>query len=233
MIDSYWSSMNTAISYIWTSFCTCCIYWVFFQNSLRSTSTYFEIITFLFSLLFMEGFSFFLFFFFFWLFLNFELLNTHTFYHKNESNSFRKELSKVALLTSYTIWNARQKPAWGSENQPLLSAWFSFILALPSAFAGFIYEFLCLSPAVVVLYVFVCVYSHASKRALGSLLVLGLNVLPFVMHFALVVCNVWIKVDITLVIKHNGYLENLLVFQNSLSPSNLLPIPMHEQSELD
>ena len=44
---------------------------------------------------------------------------------------------------------------------------------------------------------FLCVYSPASKRALGSLLVLGLNVLPFVMHFALVVCNVWIKVDIT------------------------------------
>ena len=46
-------------------------------------------------------------------------------------------------------------------------------------------------------YMFLCVYSPASKRALGSLLVLGLNVLPFVMHFALVVCNVWIKVDIT------------------------------------
>ena len=44
-------------------------------------------------------------------------------------------------------------------------------------------------------YMFLCVYSPASKRALGSLLVLGLNVLPFVMHFALVVCNVWIKVD--------------------------------------
>ena len=76
---------------------------------------------------------------------------------RRPSKSFRKELSKVALLTSYTIWNARQEPAWGSENQPLLSAWFSFILALPSAFAGFISEFLCLSPAVVVLYVFVCV----------------------------------------------------------------------------
>ena len=46
-------------------------------------------------------------------------------------------------------------------------------------------------------YMFLCVYSPASKRALGSLLVLGLNVLPFVMRFALVVCNVWIKVDIT------------------------------------
>ena len=46
-------------------------------------------------------------------------------------------------------------------------------------------------------YMFLCVYSPASKRALGSLLVLGLNILPFVMHFALVVCNVWIKVDIT------------------------------------
>ena len=79
-----------------------------------------------------------------------------SFVNTKPSKSFRKELSKVALLTSYTIWNARQEPAWGSENQPLLSAWFSFILALPSAFAGFISEFLCLSPAVV-LYVFVCV----------------------------------------------------------------------------
>ena len=62
----------------------------------------------------------------------------------------------------WSFWPAIQsgtldrEPAWGSENQPLLSAWFSFILALPSAFAGFISEFLCLSPAVV-LYVFVCV----------------------------------------------------------------------------
>ena len=45
-------------------------------------------------------------------------------------------------------------------------------------------------------YMFLCVYSPASK-GVGSLLVLGLNVLPFVMHFVLVVCNVWIKVDIT------------------------------------
>ena len=80
-----------------------------------------------------------------------------SFVNTKPSKSFRKELSKVALLTSYTIWNARQEPAWGSENQPLLSAWFSFILALPSAFAGFISECLCLSPAVVVWHVFVCV----------------------------------------------------------------------------
>ena len=34
--------------------------------------------------------------------------------------SFVREVSKLALLTSYTIWNARQEPAWGSEDQPLL-----------------------------------------------------------------------------------------------------------------
>lgn len=32
-----------------------------------------------------------------------------------------KELSKMALLSSYTIWNARQEPAWGSQDQPLIS----------------------------------------------------------------------------------------------------------------
>ena len=37
------------------------------------------------------------------------------------SKSFRKELSKLALLTSYTIWNARQEPAWGSDYQPLVN----------------------------------------------------------------------------------------------------------------
>ena len=35
--------------------------------------------------------------------------------------SFLRELSKLALLSSYTIWNARQEPAWGSEGQPLIS----------------------------------------------------------------------------------------------------------------
>ena len=34
--------------------------------------------------------------------------------------TFFRELSKLALLSSYTIWNARQEPAWGSENQPLI-----------------------------------------------------------------------------------------------------------------
>ena len=37
-----------------------------------------------------------------------------------KSKAFKKELSKVALLTSYTIWNARHEPAWGSENQLLV-----------------------------------------------------------------------------------------------------------------
>ena len=34
--------------------------------------------------------------------------------------AFVRELSKLALLASYTIWNARQEPAWGSEDQPLI-----------------------------------------------------------------------------------------------------------------
>ena len=99
---------------------------------------------------------------------SFALLNT------KPSKSFRKELSKVALLTSYTIWNARQEPAWGSENQPLLSAWFSFHLGVALSFVEFISEFLCLSPAGVVLNVFVCVqpcvevspWAHFSSWAL-------------------------------------------------------------------
>ena len=48
--------------------------------------------------------------------------------------TFLRELSKLALLSSYTIWNARQEPAWGSENQPLICPWsFSlpFHLLLP------------------------------------------------------------------------------------------------------
>ena len=56
------------------------------------------------------------------------------------SGTLREELSKVALLTSYTIWNARQE--LGSENQPLLSAWVSFHLGVALSFAGFISEFL-------------------------------------------------------------------------------------------
>ena len=37
------------------------------------------------------------------------------------SKKFMKELSKMALLSSYTIWNARQEPAWGSDDQPHIS----------------------------------------------------------------------------------------------------------------
>ena len=122
-----------------------------------------------------------------------------SFVNTKPSKSFRKELSKVALLPSYAIWNARQESAWGSENQPLFSAWFSFHLGLPSVIAGFISEFLCLSPAVVVWNVFFVCTALRRSEPLGSLLVLDLNVLPFVMHFALVVCHVWIKVDITTV----------------------------------
>ena len=44
------------------------------------------------------------------------------FVNTKASKSFRKELSKVTLLKSYTICNARQEPARGSENQLLLSA---------------------------------------------------------------------------------------------------------------
>jgi tetrahydromethanopterin S-methyltransferase subunit H len=35
--------------------------------------------------------------------------------------TFVRELSKLALLSSYTIWNARHEPNWGSEDQPLVS----------------------------------------------------------------------------------------------------------------
>ena len=60
--------------------------------------------------------------------------------------------------------------------------------------------------------------SPPRKKPWASLLVLGLNVLPFVMHFALVVCNVWIKVDITikfcvsLSIKHMKPFDNNIIY---------------------
>ena len=34
--------------------------------------------------------------------------------------SLKKELSKIAILCSYTIWNARHEPSWGSTDQPHL-----------------------------------------------------------------------------------------------------------------
>ena len=34
--------------------------------------------------------------------------------------SLKKDLSRIALLSSYTIWNARHEPSWGSDNQPHL-----------------------------------------------------------------------------------------------------------------
>ena len=40
----------------------------------------------------------------------------------NHLKSFRKELSKVVLLTSCTIWSAWDELVRGSENQLLLSA---------------------------------------------------------------------------------------------------------------
>jgi hypothetical protein len=35
--------------------------------------------------------------------------------------SFARDLSKLAILSSYTIWNARHEPAWGSGDQPLVA----------------------------------------------------------------------------------------------------------------
>ena len=73
---------------------------------------------------------------------------------------------------------------------------FAEMKSCPLLFLGSFLNFFA-SHLLLLFYMFLCVYSPASKRALGSLLVLSLNVLPFVMHFALVICNVWIKVDIT------------------------------------
>ena len=119
-----------------------------------------------------------------------------SFVNTKPSKSFRKELSKVALLTSYPSGTLnRSRPGALKIKRcsapDFLSSWRCPLLLLGS-FLNFFASHLLL-----LFYMFLCVYSPASKRALGSLLVLGLNVLPFVMHFALVVCNVWIKVDIT------------------------------------
>ena len=43
-----------------------------------------------------------------------------TFVKAKPSKKFMKELSKLALMCSYTIWNARHEPAWGSDDQPYL-----------------------------------------------------------------------------------------------------------------
>ena len=43
-----------------------------------------------------------------------------TFFGTKLRKPFVWEFSKLALLSSYTIWNARQEPAWGSEDQPSL-----------------------------------------------------------------------------------------------------------------
>ena len=80
------------------------------------------------------------------------------------------------------FWNPIQELAWGSEKQPLLSAWFSSSLALHSALLGSFLNFLgshLLSLFIYIFFVHVwCVCSPASKWAPGLLLVLGLNVLP-------------------------------------------------------
>ena len=34
--------------------------------------------------------------------------------------SLKKDLSKIAILSSYTIWNARHEPSWGATDQPHL-----------------------------------------------------------------------------------------------------------------
>ena len=34
--------------------------------------------------------------------------------------SLKKDLSKIAILSSYTIWNARHEPSWGATEQPHL-----------------------------------------------------------------------------------------------------------------
>ena len=60
-----------------------------------------------------------------------------SFVNTKPSKSFRKELSKVALLTSYTIWNARQEPACGSENQKVYG---KMSLGGETWYMGWIYE---------------------------------------------------------------------------------------------
>ena len=34
--------------------------------------------------------------------------------------SLKKNLSKIAILSSYTIWNTRHEPSWGATDQPHL-----------------------------------------------------------------------------------------------------------------
>ena len=43
-----------------------------------------------------------------------------SFLSSKPKNKFKRELSKLALLSSFTIWHARHEPAWGSGEQPLI-----------------------------------------------------------------------------------------------------------------
>ena len=43
-----------------------------------------------------------------------------SFLSSKPKKKFKRELSKLALLSSFTIWHARHEPAWGSGEQPLI-----------------------------------------------------------------------------------------------------------------
>ena len=86
------------------------------------------------------------------------------------------------------MWNARQSPPGTLKINRCSAPDFSFFhLGVALSSAGFISEFLCLSLVVVVYNVLCVCTSLRRSEPLGSLLVLGLNVLPFDMHFTLVV----------------------------------------------
>ena len=44
-----------------------------------------------------------------------------SFLSSKPKKKFKRELSKLALLSSFTIWHARHEPAWGSGEQPLIN----------------------------------------------------------------------------------------------------------------
>ncbi|XP_072021768.1 uncharacterized protein [Amphiura filiformis] len=46
--------------------------------------------------------------------------NIFSFVKAKPPRSIKKDLSKLAILSSYTIWNARHEPTWGSSDQPHL-----------------------------------------------------------------------------------------------------------------
>ena len=146
----------------------------------------------------------------------FEITSRSLITSENIRNIDKSSLLLIPSCLSHSGRNSAMCPFWPAtpsgtlersrpgalKYQPLPSAWFSLHLGVALSFAGF---WISLPLTCCCCIKCFCVYTALRRRELlGSLLVLGLNVLPFVMHFALIVCIVWIKVDIAHMMNENS-----------------------------